>query len=297
MNRWMILQRDYGQLGNRLHTHANAIAWCLENKLNLVNLSFFGYADLFSLWHGKPIHSLTFNKSIFSFLLRISTQGNLLDRICRSDKWLNRACKILRVHKKNDDQTIGQEGLHELFEDGPQKRFTLVRAWDLRCPNLVTKHQTEIRKIFTPKSNFTESAQLEVAKLRQQYDCVVGVHARRGDYKQYLGGIHFHSWDSYRNWMIQTKALMEEDGQKHIGFLLCSDDDTPSSIFENLPVHFMQKKSVMCDLHALSLCDYNIGPPSSFGTWLSWHGKVPRLHLEKGLKILSLDQFSVCSEC
>ena len=268
MNRWMILQRDYGQLGNRLHTHANAIAWCLEKKLNLINLSFFEYAEHFSLWHGNPIHSLTLNKSIFSFLLRISTQGNLLNRICRSDKWLNRACKIFRVHKKNDDQTIGQEELHELFEDGPQKKFTLVRAWDLRCPNLVTKHQTEIRKIFTPKPKFTESAQLEVAKLRQQYDCVVGVHARRGDYKQYLGGIHFHSWDSYRNWIIQTKALMEEDGQKNIGFLLCSDDDTPSAIFESLPVHFMKKKSVMSDLHALSLCDYNIGPPSSFGTWL-----------------------------
>lgn len=297
MNRWMVLQRDYGQLGNRLHTHANAMAWCLENKLNLINLSFIEYNDCFSLWHGKPIHSLTLNKSIFSFFLRISNQRNLLDRICRSDKWLNRACKIFKVHKKEDDHTIGEKELHELFEDEPQKRFTLVRAWDLSCPDLVTKHQTEIRKIFTPKHEFTENAQLEVAKIRQQYDCVVGVHARRGDYKEYLGGIHFHSWDSYRNWMIQTKDLLEEDGQKNIGFLLCSDDDTSSAVFENLPVHFMQKKTVMSDLHALSLCDYNIGPPSSFGTWLSWYGKVPRLHLEKGLKILSLDQFSICSEC
>ena len=40
MNRWMILQRDYGQLGNRLHTHANALAWCIENNVNLLNLSF-----------------------------------------------------------------------------------------------------------------------------------------------------------------------------------------------------------------------------------------------------------------
>ena len=297
MNRWMVLQRDYGQLGNRLHTHANAMAWCLENKLNLINLSFIKYADGFCSWHGKPIHSLTPNKNIFSFFLRISNQRNLLDRICRSDKWLNRACKIFKVHKKDDHKTIGEKELHELFEDEPKKRFTLVRAWDLSCPDLVTKHQTEIRKIFTPKHEFTENAQLEVAKIRQQYDCVVGVHARRGDYKEYLGGIHFHSWDSYRNWMIQTKDLLEEDGQKNIGFLLCSDDDTSSAVFENLPVHFMQKKTVMSDLHALSLCDYNIGPPSSFGTWLSWYGKVPRLHLEKGLKILSLDQFSVCSEC
>jgi hypothetical protein len=297
MNRWMILQRDYGQLGNRLHTHANAIAWSFENKLNLINLSFFEYADCFCLWNGKPIHSLVPNKTIFSFFLRISNQGNLLDRICRSDKWLKRACKIFKVYKKDDHQTIGEEELHELFEDEPKKRFTLVRAWNLNCPSLVTKHQNEIREIFTPKREFTENAHLEITKLRKKYDCLVGVHARRGDYKEYLGGIHFHSWDSYRNWISQAKDLMEENGCKNVGFLLCSDDNATPSVFADLPVHFMGEKSVMTDLHALSLCDYNIGPPSSFGTWLSWYGKVPRLHLEEDLNIESLDQFSVCTGC
>jgi len=297
MSQWMILQRDYGQLGNRLHTHANAIAWCLENKFNLINLSFVEYADGFSKWHGKPIHYLTQYKSILSCIVRISNQRNFLGRFCRSDKWLNHASKIFKVIQKDDDKTIGEEELQQLFADGPQKSFTLVRAWDLSCPRLVKKHQTEIRKIFTPKAEFTESSKLEVAKLREKYNCLVGVHARRGDYKDYLDGIHFHSWHSYRNWMIQAKGLMEQNGQKNIGFLLCSDDDAPTAVFANLPVHFMKKKSVISDLHALSLCDYNIGPPSSFGTWLSWHGRVPRLHLEKGLKIRSLEQFSICTGC
>jgi hypothetical protein len=90
---------------------------------------------------------------------------------------------------------------------------------------------------------------------------------------------------------------MEENGRKKVGFLLCSDDNPTPSSFADLPVHFMGKKSVMPDLHALSLCDYNLGPPSSFGTWLSWYGKVPRLHLEEELNIESLDQFSVCAGC
>ena len=297
MNRWMILQRDYGQLGNRLHTHANAIAWCLENKLNLINLSFVEYADGFSKWHGKPIHSLILYTSIFSSLLRIPKQKKFLGRFCRSDKWLSHASKVFKVIQKDDHQTIGEKELRELFVEDPKKRFTLVRAWDLRCPNLVTKHQHKIRKIFTPKPDITKNAQWELAKLSKKYDCVVGVHARRGDYKQYLGGIHFHSWDSYRNWMLQTKNLMEENGRKKIGFLLCSDDNASSSAFADLPVHSMEDKSVMSDLHALSLCDYNIGPPSSLGTWLSWYGKVPRLHLEKDLEIRSLDQFSICAGC
>lgn len=297
MIRWMVLQRDYGQLGNRLHTHANAIAWCLENNLNLINLSFIEYSEGFCSWHGKSIHSLTLRRSILLFFLRNYNQRNLLDRFCRSDKWLNRACKIIRVHKKNDDQTIGEKELQGLFEDEPKKRFSLLRAWDLSCPRLLKKHQNKIREIFTPKPEFTENARLEINNLRKKYDCLIGVHARRGDYKEYLGGIHFHSWESYRNWIIQTKDLMEEKGRKNIGFLLCSDVSVTSSVFADLSVHFMREKSVMTDLHALSLCDYNLGPSSSFGTWVSWYGKVPRLVVKKGTVISSFDQFKVSSTC
>ena len=107
----------------------------LENKLNLINLSFIQYAEGFCSWHGEPIHSLTLNKNIFSFLLRISNQRNLLDRFCRSDKWLKRACKIFKVYKTDDHQTIGEEELHELFEDEtPRKDLPLCGLGILVAP-------------------------------------------------------------------------------------------------------------------------------------------------------------------
>jgi hypothetical protein len=173
----------------------------------------------------------------------------------------------------------------------------LVRAWDLRCPDSLEKRQDTVREKLIPAKEFVSMAKEKITELHEKFDCIVGVHARRGDYKEFLEGIHFHSWDSYRNWIIQTKNLMEGQGKGRVGFLLCSDDNPTPSSFTDLPVHFMGKKSVMPDLHALSLCDYNLGPPSSFGTWLSWYGKVPRLEVEKGLKIQSMDQFGVCSHC
>jgi len=48
---------------------------------------------------------------------------------------------------------------------------------------------------------------------------------------------------------------------------------------------------------AISLCDYLMGPPSSFGTWDSWHGDVPRLVVYNNTEITSLEQFEVCSTC
>ena len=296
MNKWLLIQKDYGQLGNRLHTHANALAWCIENKVNLVNLSFKKYSQLFASDKGHTVETLITQKSKLANLLRYERLWKFLERICRSDKWLNRLTKIA-VREKNDCEFLSESELNESFNSETKTKAMLIRAWDLRFPKSLKKHQEKIRKILAPNEKAKGSADETILLLREKFDCIVGVHARRGDYKEYLGGVHFHSWDSYRNWIIQTKNLMEENGRKKVGFLLCSDDNPTPSSFADLPVHFMGKKSVMPDLHALSLCDYNLGPPSSFGTWLSWYGKVPRLHLEEELNIESLDQFSVCSDC
>lgn len=294
--KWLIIQRDYGQLGNRLHTHANALAWCLENKVNLINLSFKKYSQLFALDKSHTVETFIARKSKLAHLLHFERVWQVLDKMTRSDKWLNRLTKI-KVREKDDCDAFSESELDNSFNSENKTDAMLVRAWDLRFPNSLKKHQAKVRKILSPNEKAKLSADKTISLLREKYDCVVGVHARRGDYKEYLGGIHFHSWDSYRNWIIQTKNLMEGTGKKRVGFLLCSDDDATPSFFADLPVHFMGEKSVMTDLHALSLCDYNVGPPSSFGTWLSWYGKVPRHILQKGLPIQSASQFVICSHC
>ena len=62
-------------------------------------------------------------------------------------------------------------------------------------------------------------------------------------------------------------------------------------------IHYAECKHYMEDLHTLTLLNYNMGPPSSFGTWISWIGKVPRLILFNNTEIKSLEQFEVCETC
>ena len=296
MNKWLIIQKDYGQLGNRLHTHANALAWCIENKVNLVNLSFKKYSQFFASDNSHTVETLITQKSKLASLLRVERLWKVLEKITRSDKWLNRLTKIT-VREKDDFEFLSETELNESFHSETKAKAMLVRAWDLRFPDSLTKHQEKIRKILAPNEKAKSSADETISLLREKFDCIVGVHARRGDYKEHLGGVHFHSWDSYRDWIMQTKQLMEGTGKKRVGFLLCSDGKPHPSEFNNYPVSFGSEKSVMSDLHSLSLCDYNIGPPSSFGTWLSWYGKVPRLVLQEGLQIQSASQFVICSQC
>tara|TARA_Y100000588_G_scaffold184735_1_gene198631 strand:- start:239 stop:1162 length:924 start_codon:yes stop_codon:yes gene_type:complete len=294
MKKWLVIQRDFGQLGNRLHTHANALAWCIENKVNLINFSFKKYSPWFSSKKTVSVEIFISHKSKRANLLRYERLWKFLERICRSDKWLNRLTNIA-VKEKDDSEFLSETELSNSFES--EAKALLVRAWDLRCPHSLEMQQERVREILTPNDSAKDSANKSISQLRERFDCVVGVHARRGDYEKHLGGIHFHSWDSYRDWIIQTKNLLQIKGKGRVGFLLCSDDNPDYSTFDDLPVSFGDSKSVITDLHSLSLCDYNLGPPSSFGTWLSWHGQVPRFQVGRDAIIESIDQFSICSEC
>jgi hypothetical protein len=148
-----------------------------------------------------------------------------------------------------------------------------------------------------PNKRFVITAEEIIDELRSKYECVVGVHARRGDYSTYLEGIHYHSWESYLHWANQTKQVLEKSGKKNVGVIICSDEVPPSTVPNHKAVHFSSSCEIIVDVHLLFLCDYNLGPPSSFGTWISWFGKVPRLVVHNNTEVTSLEQFEVCDTC
>ena len=229
------------------------------------------------------------------FLIKKDFVQRFLEKLCMSRKWLGRLSCFFQVICRSENETLYEEELNKVL---PHSNKTIVlKAWDLNFKNALYGVSDRVRRILLPKDEFVKDAERQVSKLKLKYDCLIGIHARRTDYKDYLGGIYYHSWDQYIKWIMETKLTIERTGQKNIGFLLCSDEDPVPKIFNNLPVHFSVGNEVMIDLHALSLCDYNIGPPSSFGTWISWHGKVPRLEVINETKHISIDDFRVCNSC
>jgi hypothetical protein len=294
IHRLLIIYCDYGRLGNRLHTHVNALAWCIENNYNLINLSFNEYAPLFknSSKHKSGNLQQTNNflfKSLSSSLFR-----NILRRLLLSDKWLERLAWIVKQIRPTDDEVLRETDLNRQIN---QKKINLVKHWDVSCFNSLQTHQNKIRHYLLPNKIFVTSTEKIIDDLRSKYECIVGVHARRGDYISYLDGIHYHSWESYLYWANQTKHVLEKSGKKNVGIVICSDELPPASIPQKKSIYFSLGKEFMVDIHLLSLCNYNLGPPSSFGTWVSWFGKLPRLVVHKNTEITSLEQFEVCATC
>ena len=89
------------------------------------------------------------------------------------------------------------------------------------------KASNKVRNILLPTRIDREVADRRIKQLREKFDCVVGIHARRGDYKNFLEGIHYHSWSKYKNWIVETKKTIEKNLQLKVGFLLCSDESPP----------------------------------------------------------------------
>tara|TARA_B100000035_G_scaffold181392_1_gene154806 strand:+ start:419 stop:1303 length:885 start_codon:yes stop_codon:yes gene_type:complete len=292
--RILVIYCNYGRLGNRLHTHANAVAWCIENNYNLINLSFSDYAELFK---NSPKHNSGNLNQSENFIIKSLSNNlfrNFLKKLLLSDKWLERLTWIINHIKPTNFELLRESDLSLQIN---RKKINLIKHWDIRFNNCIKIHQHKLRDHLRPKKKFVTTAEKIIEELRSKYECVVGIHARRGDYATYLDGIHYHSWESYLHWANQTKKVIVNSGKGKVGFVICSDEKLPSLFRNDKDVYFNSSNEIMVDLHLLSMCDFNLGPPSSFGTWISWFGKVPRLILNSKTVVTSLDQFKVCVTC
>ena len=128
--RILLIYCDYGRLGNRLHTHANALAWCIENNYNLINLSFNEYAPLFKSSSKHKSGNLHQTNSILFKSFSSSLFRNILRRLLLSDKLLDRLTWIVNQIRPTDEEVLRETDLNRQIN---QKKINLVKYWDVSC--------------------------------------------------------------------------------------------------------------------------------------------------------------------
>ena len=156
--------------------------------------------------------------------------------------------------------------------------------WKIKDDKIFSKHQNDVRKYFSFKEKILTTAQKKVLK----HDGIinVGVHIRRGDYKNFNNGIWYYTDQQYILWM---KKLAEG---RNIRFYISSNEKINQLQYSNvgLDIVFLTGNAVE-DLCALSLCDYIMGPPSTYSWWASMYGNCPRLILDSAEKNYSWEDF------
>ena len=127
----IVLKRDYGQLGNRLHTHANLLAWCIENDLDFINLSFITEAKHFESKFFTSIYKNTKSK-FWKITLNLFRLERILKKIALSDKWIKRLSFLIKCYDCDDTDSLCVNDLNKILEKNKCYLIVLINCMELK---------------------------------------------------------------------------------------------------------------------------------------------------------------------
>ena len=272
-NKKLFLILPKGQHGNRLILNLNFEAFCMEHGIEYRNPTFTdaGYyvspcptrvKSLIKFLSinllGPVFHNSSFVKKYFCVAWPISLSGFV--KFVVFNKGM--------VRKNKDCEKI----LLNAFE---KKAVVFTGGWSFRVPHLIEKHRDELIKKYSLKPQFYENNDFykKIMKLKQENNILIGIHIRRGDYKKWRGGKYYFEDEVYETYMRNfSRKLSEKDVRNQI-FIIFSNDNVKFKENENLLV---SKEKWYIDQHIMSVCDYLIGPRSTFTLWANFMGKNTR---------------------
>ena len=285
----IILTNKPGRLANRLFLFANFVANAKDRGRTVVASSFDEYAVYFERFAGtfiprypqrrRPTASPAvriLRHILFRLLNRV---GKALDQLKLHHSPLH-AC-LVATHTNIFD--LSDSSLQASLD----KPLVFVRNYFFHDLPSLRRHRDFIVSYFAPGAAYRERAKLFVARERGDSDVLIGSHVRRGDYRRWRSGRYFYSDREYESLVHRVAALFSSTT---ITFLVCSDEEITLSpeaglTWSNGP------GTEIDDLLAFSLCDYLVGPPSSFTRWAAFVGNIPLLVVEDPGQEITLADF------
>ncbi len=253
-------------MGNRISLAANFIAHVEKHGGTYLNLAFQPYNRFFEGTRGRLFLRYASSKGP-------KPEGSARRRrpfAIRTDGWFKRDVEM---------------GSPEFLDLERRASVVFCGIWLFRDREAFRENADAIRRFFRPVAKWREPAESCVAAAHEGADRLVAVHLRLTDYAKFNGGAWFYSPEDYRRWMEQTAAL--HPGRTR--FLLFTDSP---SVLEEMPGSALPApEHPVSAMHAMSLCDAIIGPPSTFSGWASFMGRVPRLQIKSRDQVVRLEDF------
>lgn len=229
-----------GQLCNKLWSIVNPIIKYGEKNETLV----------FICWDNDFRHFKNLlNESNFYFPFKFLNSKN------KAHNRFIRAIQILIKNKHYD--------LSKIF---PAK---FIYGWENKREINDGAQHSELKKIFEPDILFEIKNLFQIN--RNRCDIIIGIHIRRGDYKSWQNGKYYYDFQDYVEILTRLSGIFKG---KKVKFFIASDEKIDDETFKGID-YFTSEGAVIEDLYSLSLCDYIVGPPSSFSQWAAFYNEVP----------------------
>jgi len=273
MKRTVVIETPFGRLGNRLQTAAYALAFSEAFNIE-VKLPCLGeYEDLFRETRTDAIGKARRRVEYDTYLHMANSES-----LRRS---LN--CTVINSTKEHPVILSSRSVLGMIRSS----RLSIIRGYYIYThPSILIQHAGRIRKRLAPVVEPGEFTFISERRIKEDA-LIVGVHIRRGDYKDYRGGQYYFPMSLYEKW---AKSLTVNSSESRFVFLVCSDEHIPDDAFSGM--NWMRGPgTTLGDLHALSLCDLVMGPVSTFNRLSAFLGGIPRCEIQRPLNSLRLSDF------
>jgi hypothetical protein len=290
-----ILSKKYGRLCNRLFNSAHVLASAIEYNHKYVNLAFYDYACYFEITSQDVFCRYPPSKKSFSqnhsdfgwFLYYVAYLISTLVRYLKNFGFELKPLKIISSSEYLDGCNLDKILPKEISN---RNQILFFQGFPILGFNSLEKHSDEVRKYFTPLTKYKKNISILIGDLRRDCDLLIGVVIRHGDYREYRGGKFFYSLDNYSKLMEQLQSIFFD---KKLKFLICSDEMQVLNVFERFNFYFRSGHMIE-NLYSLAECDYLISPPSTYGMWASFYGKVPLYIINDPEKTMTIDSFEIC---
>jgi len=288
----VVIASKAGRLGNRLFQSAHFMGNALTKGYQLFNPSLGEYAPLFEGSTCDPLCGFPrgwrdVDSEFADQCRKVLFEGAQILGIAAARGIIPgaTAIDIRRFDEMEEgDIDLAGEAFGNFLNSG---KLLLPMGWKFSDHAGVRKHREVIIRYFRPVESIRKPAEKIVSHARELGDLLVGVHIRQDDYRRWKNGIHFYETERYVHWMLE---LLERNPGKKVVFLVCASNPLNESLFQDLSV-VKGPDSPAGDLHALSLCDKIMGPPSTFSGWASYYGGIPLCVLQDTSTSLALENF------
>ena len=168
------------------------------------------------------------------------------------------------------------------------RKNLLLWNWHFDNREAVVRHRRKIVGYLRAKDSHCRRPDDLVGDMRKDGAAVVGVHIRRGDYREAAPRWCYGDGDYLR--------MMKEFGKSHAGgcrFAIVSNEPVDIAFFRRGGVDAVDASGTpQEDVVTLSLCDFIMGPPSTFSWWAAYYGGRPRMPITGRDATVSEDRFS-----
>ncbi len=257
-----------GQTCNRFWSYVDSIGWAIANNAHVYILYWDkSIKDYDLLRSGKYVSFPLYNTRGIN-IIGYDKYNYLSHRVFPNNKLASMFCYKTKI--------------------APSLGF--IQGWSTRdSTQYIKEYKQEIISLFMPNKEIKESVEELFWHFRSEGYFIVGVHMRKGDYRNFLNGKYYFSSAQYRDFMNQLLRLYSD---KKVCFYISTNEKYETTAFEGMCIMQPMMLNAAYDLYALGLCDRIIGPISTFSRWASFVGNVPLCFLRQRMAISDDKMFS-----